>query len=805
MNDIKYKNPDLPVEERVDDLLARMTFNEKIDQITCLVTITPDIPDFSKLIPEGIGNVGAFTTADHVEKIADYVQKLQDYQVRCTRLGIPALIHCEACAGAQFTEANVFPSAIAQASTFDPDLIGAMAELIARQLKLVGFRQALSPVMDIARDPRWGRMTETYGEDPALVSAMTTRFTQELQKQGIVATAKHFVGHGAPEGGLNMGRSIVSERELAEVHCKPFQSAITDADLGSVMEAYSSYDGEPVVGSHKILTDLLRGKMGFAGFAVSDYVALDRLIDPFRVADDFGDAGVRAMKAGLDVEYPRPKGFTYELKEKVDSGELSQDVIDQAVRRVLRAKFAMGLFEDPYPHLTELKNSLHQKSTDQLNEKIACESITMLKNRHQMLPLERRNVGKIAIIGPHADSLRSYFGTFSYPACLDMTEAREAEGQEFPEPGLIVYDFHQEYPGKVRDSSPKVEMRLRREFPRSRTLYQALKEYLPEAEVVCAKGINVSGSDLGDLQHALDVAADADMILLTLGGKNGWGCTSTVGEGVDSTDIGLPGRQEEFAQKVYALRKPTVVLHFDGRPLSSLFVTTHFDAILEVWQPGEMGGQALCRILFGESEPGGRLPVTVAKDAGQIPCHYALPRGSGFVSAGHTGMIRNPQGYYNESARPLYGFGHGLTYTTFSYSELKTDQERYHPKDVATITLTVKNAGNRDGDEVVQLYFCDEIARMVRPTMEMAGFCRVHLTAGESRNITFSMKISQTAFLDESMQWTVERGKIRLMAGAASDDIRCEKEIEITETAVIDGKTRGFYTIGTAEQAVERM
>lgn len=798
----KYKNPDLPIEERIEDLMNRMTFEQKIDQITCLVTITKDMPNFREYIPEGIGNVGAFTTSDSVDKIAEYVQVLQEYLTKETELGIPALIHCEASAGAQFTEANVFPSAVAQASTFDTALIGKMAETIRRQMRLVGFRQALSPVVDIARDPRWGRTTETYGEDPSLTAAMASAFVKSLQtdnlKEGLLATAKHYVGHGMTEGGLNMGRSIVSERELREVHCKPFQCAITEAGLWGVMESYCTLNGEPVVGSHKLLTEILRDQMGFKGIVVSDYVALDRMLDPFCVADNYQDAGIRAIQAGLDVEYPRPKGFTYQLKEAVEAGRLSQETVDQAVRRVLRAKFSLGLFEDPYPHLKELKSILHLKETDALNEKVASESFTLLKNRTGLLPLDKK-VRKIAVIGPHADSLRSYFGTFSYPACLDMTDAREVEGQEFPEPGLIVYDISQEYPGKVRDLSPRVEKRIAREFSRCRTLYQALKEYLPDSEVVYSKGINCAGTDLGGMKNALEKAADADIVLLTIGGKNGWGGTSTVGEGVDSTNIDLPGRQEEFAREVYQLHKPTVVLHFDGRVLSNEFVATHFDSILEVWQPGEMGGQALCKVLFGESNPAGRLPVTAARDAGQIPIYYGLPRGSGYVSAGHTGMIRNPQGYYNETCRPLFYFGHGLSYTTFSYSDLTTDKEEYAPEETAQIRVTVTNTGERDGDEVVQLYFSDEVASMIRPSMELAGFSRVSLKKGESKTVTFQMKLTQTAFLDEKMNWVVEEGKIRLMAAASSNDIRLEKEIRITENAVIDERTRGFYAEAKAE------
>lgn len=792
----KYRNKDLPVEERVEDLLDRMTFEEKIDQITCLVTIADDIPEFENYIPNGIGNVGAFTVADTVEPIVEYADKLQKYLVNHTRLGIPALIHCEASAGAQFTEADVFPSAIAQASTFDTEVVGEMTDIIRKQMYYVGFRQALSPVVDITRDPRWGRITETYGEDAALTSAMASAFVKGIQgdelKEGVLATAKHFVGHGITEGGLNMGRNIVSERDMREIHCKPFQCAITEAGLKSVMNSYCSVNGEPVVGSKKMLTDILRGEMGFQGFVVSDYLSLDRLVDPFAVAENFEEAGIRAIQAGLDVEYPRSKGFSYKMKESIESSRLSMDIIDQAVRRVLTQKFELGLFENPYPDLEKLKKYLHLKSADELNEKIAAESFTLLKNENKTLPLSKK-IKKIAVIGPHADNIRSLFGTFSYPAVLDMTMSREEDGQEFEEPGLIIYDIEQKYKGEIREVSPRVNRKIQKEFPNSRTLCAALKEYLPEAEVVYAQGINCSGDNTGGMEEALQVAAGADVILLTIGGKNGWGVTSTVGEGIDSTDIDLPGRQEEFARRVYDLHKKTVVLHYDGRPLSNEFVASHFDAIMEVWQPGEYGSQALCKVLFGEQSPSGHLPVTVARNVGQLPVYYGLPRGSGYVSAGHTGMIRNKNGYINDTAEPLYYFGHGLSYTEFTYSDLQTDKKNINPDDTVKVTFTVKNTGEYDGAEVAQLYFSDKVASMVRPTKELAGFVRIFLKKGEKKKVVFEIKVSQFAFLDEEMKWKVEKGEIELLVGASCEDIRLSDIVSISEDDYIDGKTRGFY------------
>ncbi|MCD7736618.1 MAG: glycoside hydrolase family 3 C-terminal domain-containing protein [Lachnospiraceae bacterium] len=795
-----YKDASRPIEERVEDLMSRMSFEQKIDQITCLVTISEDIPDFKEYVPQGIGHVGAFTVADSVEPIMEYVYRLQKFLTEETELGIPALIHCEASAGGQFTGATVFPSAIGQASTFDDTLVREMGDVIRQQMFAVGFRQALSPVLDISRDPRWGRVTETYGEDPALASAIGCSFIAGLQSddlsQGVAATAKHFVGHGVTDGGLNMGGNPIPERSLLETHCKPFQAAITECGLPGVMTSYCSLNGEPVSGSHKLLTTILRGELGFEGIAVSDYIAVDRLVDPFHVADTFTEAGVRALKAGLDVEYPRPKGYTYELKREIEEGRLTMEAVDAAVKRVLTLKFRLGLFENPYPDRELFRASVEAPEVKLINEKLARESVILLKNQNHTLPLKREKGLRIAVVGPHADSVRSYFGTFSYPAVIDMTMTREEDGQIFEEPGLIVYDIEQSCPGRVRDCSPRIEKRIRREFPDTKSLYQSVKEYLPDAQVRCARGINCAGSDLGEMETALDCAAEADLVLLTLGGKNGWGVTSTVGEGVDSTNIGLPGRQEEFARKIYALGKKTVVLHFDGRPLSNEYVASHFDAILEVWQPGEQGGKALCELLFGAYSPSGRLPVTAARNVGQLPVYYSLPRGSGYVGAGHTGMIRNPNGYINDTAFPLYYFGHGLSYTEFTYSNLQIKNTEIGSEDEIAFTVDVENTGEYDGDEVVQFYLSDETASMVRPERELAGFCRVPLRKGERKTIRFCMKASQASFLDENMKWVVEKGKYCVLVGASSQDIRLTGEFYVRETKETDQRTRGFYTEG---------
>ena len=788
-----YKDAAASVTERVNDLLGRMSFEQKMDQLTCYVFENAENADFKKEIPNGIGHAGAWAVAENAEMIAEHSYRLQKYMTTETELGIPALIHCEAAAGALFTEASVFPSAISQASSFNSKNVGDMAEIIREELFAVGFRQALSPVVDISRDMRWGRITETYGEDPTLTALMCVNYVKGLQStdENIIATTKHFVGHGNAEGGINMGRSLVPWRELLEVHCKPFQAAISEADLMSVMNSYACLDGEPVASSKKILTELLREKMGFLGFVVSDYISIDRIVSPFMVAETYEEAGAKALSAGMDVEYPRVKGFTYRMKEAVENGDVSMEEVDTAVRRVLTAKFELGLFENPYPEVKKVKTILHAEKSKKLNKKMAKEGLTLLKN-NDVLPLSKE-VKKVAVIGPHGDSLRSFFGPFSYPAMLDMMISREEDGLIIEEPGMLVYDIRQRHPGDIRESSPRVERRIREEYPEAKTLYAAVKDKLPCADVQFALGLSSSGTNTSGKEYALGVAANADVVILTLGGKNGWGMTSTVGEGIDSTCIDLPGEQESFAREVFGLGKKTVVVHFDGRPLSNEYVASHFAGIIEAWQPGEYGGEAIADVLFGDYNPAGRLPVTAPRNVGQTPVYHSLPRGSGYIGSGHPGMIRNPYGYINDDAHPLYYFGHGLSYSEFEYSDLKIKKEEIRASDELEISLWVENIGDVDGDEVVQLYISDKVASMVRAEMEFAGCARVHLAAGEKKQLSFRIKATQLAFLDKELQWIVEQGEYRIMVGASAIDIRLSDSFYLTETECIDPKQRGFY------------
>ncbi|MDR0709434.1 MAG: glycoside hydrolase family 3 C-terminal domain-containing protein, partial [Spirochaetaceae bacterium] len=737
------------------------------------------------------------------------LDEIQDFIMKAGRWHIPALIHVEAVSGAMICGAATFPSAIAHASTWHPELIAEMGDLIRRQTRALGYRHVLSPVFDICRDPRWGRLSETYGEDETLAAAMACAFVRGVQggrdEEGVAATGKHFVGHGYTEGGLNMGQSSITERELLEVHCKPFQAAITEEKLMSVMNSYCTINREPVISSRRILTELLRDELGFDGLLVSDYYALERLINPYQVADNHVDAGILAIQAGMDVECPERLCYTDKLIDAVEQGRLDPVLIDRSAARVLHVKFRLGIFEKPFSNRENIKAYFKKGIGEDINRKIAGESITLLKNSGKVLPLDKK-IRKLAVVGPHADRVRSLFGSYTVAASIDSAEDKKNNGRTRNRPKALMADgvevdtiaFYQTLPGEIRETPVYVEDRIRKVYPGIKSFYQALENYLQDTEVVCAQGISYTGNNLSGYKEALDLAADADMVILTLGGQNGWGAVSTIGEGIDNSDIGLPGRQEKFARDIFKLNKKTVVVHIDGRPLSSEYVVSHFNAIIEAWQLGQYGFEELTKAIFGEINPGGKLPVTAARNGDRVPCYYGSPRGSGYTGAGTYGQMNTLYGYINATAYPLFYFGHGLSYTEFSYSGLSIQNKKPQASEALEFSVDVTNSGAYDGDEVVEVYVSDTFASVVRPDKQLIAFKRVPLKKGETKTARFKVPVSQLAFLDNSMEWNVEGGEMKLLIGSSCNDIRISGSFEISGDQKIDPKTRAFYTLGEA-------
>lgn len=797
------KNEESSIAERVENLISQMAIEQKIAQLQGILLFENLVDRFLGNFPEGIGAITTLGGTSTITGNADLMDKLQNQIMAKNDLHIPALSHSEALTGLVSIGATSFPSAIGLGSTWNPDTVEQMADIIREQMLAVGVRQALSPVMDVARDPRWGRLGETYGEDPTLCAAISVAFTKGLQgkdlKEGVIVTGKHFLGYGMSEGGLNQASSPIPPRELLEVYAKPFQAAITEAKLQSIMNSYGSIDGDLVVKSQHILNDLLRDEMGFEGLVVSDYMSIQRAVD-LGVSENRVTAGIESLQAGLDVEFPFPYAYTRALIDAVHEGKLDVSYIDRAVRRVLSAKFKLGLFENPYARRETLGDVYDTQKAKSHSLKAAHESIVLLKN-DGILPLSKETK-KIAVIGPHADSLRLLFGHYTYVAMVDvglsgafadmMAGLETGSDEEDPFGGLLSAKVTPPpfYEGsKVRQQPPSVEETLKMMLgPKTSTILAAIKAKCPNTEVVYEKGCDIAGTNRAGFEAALAAAKSADAVILTLGGKYGSGNNSTIGEALDSSKIGLPGIQEEIAKLIFETGTPAVLVHMDARPLSSEFIAENYPAILENWFPGETGGEALVDVLFGDYNPSGRLAATAARDAGQVPI-YAMHRlGDSYRKRGNGYVNR----YFDGTPQPLFYFGHGLSYTTFEYSNLILDKR---VKAVGTIHLSVdvKNTGARDGEEVVQVYIRDDKASMLRPGMELAGFKRVGLKAGEIRKIHFYMKADQFAFLDVNMKWVVEAGLMTVKVGASSEDIRLSGTFEIEDTTYIDGKTRGFY------------
>lgn len=790
-----YKDSSKSIEKRVTDLLLRMSLKQKIAQLQCIFSVYIGHAEFRDIVSDGVGEVAFGYQMDSPEKNADYIESLQRYLMEGTELGIPAIIHMEALSGGVMSEMTLFPSPIGLAAAWDPEGIRKMAELIRKQVMAVGVRKVLSPLADIARDPRWGRIGETFGEDPVLCSAMVTACIKGLQgkdlNEGVSACAKHFLGYGLSEGGLNQTHNPVTTRELREVYAKPFQAAITESDLTTLMAQYGSIDGEMVTASESLLYKLLRKEMKFKGVVVSDYMAINRMV-AMKVAGGLGEAGIAALKAGLDVEYPTPAGFKTDILIKaVDKGIVEEKMIDRSVKRVLRQKFKLGLFENPYPRRENFKKYFYNTENDMMSFELAQKSIVLIKN-DGVLPLSKK-IKKIAVIGPHADSIRLLFGNYSYPAMVETVldpnvNVENAEGSESS--SVSAGKVAEKYPGSnTIVQNPMIEDILRSMLEKSKTILQAIQKNCKNAEVLYAKGCDIAGNDIRGFDLAVKIAESADVVILALGGKHGWGQMATIGESLDSMSIGLPGVQEALVKKVYSAGKPTVVLHLDGRPLSSEFIAEKCHAVLECWSPSILGGQAIASVLFGDFNPSGKLPVTVARNAGQIPIYYNHVNGSSYHN--HNIFKHEPM-YVDGPETPLFYFGHGLSYTRFEYSNLKLN-ERLEGDGELTVSVDICNVGQRDGTEVVQLYISDELCSLLRPNKELAGFKRVLLKVKEKKTVTFMIRASQMAFLDSRMKWKVESGEMTVMVGASSEDIRLKGTFYIANDVYVNGAKRGFF------------
>ena len=799
-------------------LLADMSVDEKVAQIGGIMYIEGMYDRILPLLENGMGEISCLCVRDMktIQEVVDWQRRVQKDIMEKSPHHIPAIFHIEGLCGSFTQGSTSLPSGVSRGSSFDVELEEELGEMVARQELACGFTHILAPVLDVARDPRMGRCGESYGEDATLVSAMGSAYTRGIQKASEAgkhadAVAKHFYGFHASSGGIHGANADLCDREHLQTFGKPFQAAITEAGLKGIMPCYCAVNGEPFSLSHYYLTEILRDEMGFDGCVFSDYGAISNAHEFDHVGESMTEVGLMALEAGMDQELPFPQCFNSgDFAQHFKDGTADMTLLDAACLRVLTAKFRMGLFDDPFAMDFEKVQEIYDEPANrELTLRSARESLILLKNGPQkenpqgnggkaVLPISD-GVKKIAVIGCHANNARYFFGGYTH---MDMATAQLAATNSMAGVGQSDKDDRPKnilLPGcQVQDDEQEgFDAVLRLQKPGCRNLVEELTARMPDAEIRYAYGYPKYGDDTSHFAEALEIARDADLVILTLGGKWGSGSICTMGEGIDTMDIGLPPCQEAFLAEVSKLGRPLVGLHFSGRPISSDLADEKLDAILECWCPSEAGAEAIADVLLGKVNPSGKLPVSVAINAGQIPVYYNQLFGSGTTQARSIGFTN----YVDGSHAPRYSFGHGLHYTQFTYSNLVIDRPKVAPDGQVKISVDIENTGGREGTEIPYLFLRDDWASMVRPSMDLYGFARVSLAPGEKKTVTFVLDPSQTAFLTKKREheWKIEKGSFTVMVGAAADDIRLTGTFAVTEDRIISGKNRKFYAVGNVE------
>ncbi len=748
-------------QKRAEALVSIMTLDEKIAQIESLWIYelqTDGVLDWGKVqhkLNNGIGQItrlGGASTLDP-KRAAQTANQLQKKLIDETRLKIPALIHEECCLGAMVLGGTMYPQMLGLASTFQPELANKMAAEIRHQFMAIGARQGLGPVLDVAADPRWGRIEETFGEDPVLVSHFGTAYIRGLQSsnlsKGVVATGKHFFGHSLSQGGLNCAPVHIGMGEIYNIYLMPFQAAIREADLASVMNAYPEIDGEVVGASRRILKDILRDELGFEGLIVSDYETLTMLTDFHCIAQNYTDAAAMGLSAGIDVELPTSVCYADPLKNALEQGKVGIEDIDRAVSNHLKTKFDLGLFDDPFVDEKTVLEVFETPDQRQLAREIAAKSMVLLKN-DAILPLNKA-IKKIAVIGPNADSGRCQLGDYSYQAMRELVMLQAPSNHSFTQNFLDGLSDH--------------EIRIV-------TILEGIKRAVSsQTNILYAQGCNHQDEDQTLIKEAVDAALESDVVVLVLGDRSGLVPQCTTGETRDSCDLKLPGGQEPLAKAILDTQKPVVLVLVNGRPYAIPWLAERVDAIVEAWLPGEEGGNAVADVIFGTVNPGGKLPITFPRSVGQLPLVYhAKPAGKRSHWYGE---------YVDSDVAPLFPFGHGLSYTSFEYKDLEISPGKGTLGETIEISFTLKNTGDFAGEEVVQLYIHDPFASSPRPSKELKGYHRLGLAPGESKRVTFQMKVDQCAFYNRDLNLVLEAGTIKVMVGSSSEDIQLDGEFEV--------------------------
>ncbi|NDJ75940.1 MAG: beta-glucosidase [Chloroflexi bacterium] len=754
------------IDARVSDLLGQMTVDEKLAQLGAvwIMSVIDEQRAFAEdraktEIGHGIGQitrVAAATLLPPTES-ATLANQVQRFLVENTRLGIPAIIHEESCAGYMARGATTFPQAIGMAATWEPDLVERLADVIRVQMRAVGAHHTLAPVLDITRDPRWGRVEETLGEDPYLTATIGTAYVRGVQgdlENGIAATGKHFVGYGMSEGGLNWAPAHIPARELREVYLAPFWAAIQAGGLATIMNGYQELDGVPCGASKELLTDILRGEMGFEGTVVADYFTLNMLSEYHHVAADKSDAARQALEAGLDVELPATSCYGDPLRAALDAGQVDMALIDTSVRRVLRLKFQLGLFEQPYVDAGQAITVFNTPEQRDLSLEAARKSIVLLKNADNLLPLAP-DLDSLAVIGPSADSIRLLQGDYHYPSHME---------------GVFISDVNMDSPNPLQDLSASDIME---HFIESVSVLQGIRAAVSSHTTIhYAEGCTITGDDTSGFAEAVAAAEQAQVAIVVIGGMSGLAMHCTTGESLDRAHLDLPGVQQQLVEAIHATGTPVVIVLLNGRPLSIPWIAEHVPAVVEAWLPAQEGGTAVASVLFGAYNPGGRLPISFPRSVGQVPVFY------GHKPAG--GRTHWQGDYIDLSTKPLFPFGHGLSFTTFKYSDLAITPEEAAATGSVSIQAVIENTGTRAGEEVVQLYVHDRVASVTRPVQELKGFVRILLEPGEKKTVTFTLPVAMLGFYNREMAFVVEPGEIEVMVGSSSADIRARRRFTIT-------------------------
>lgn len=745
-----YENPKAPLEDRVQDLLSQMTLEEKTCQMATLYGSGRVLKDAlpqnnwkTEVWKDGIGNIdeehnglGAFKS-EYSFPYAKHVNAkhtIQRWFVEKTRLGIPVDFTNEGIRGLCHDRATYFPAQCGQGATWNKKLIARIGEVEAKEAVALGYTNIYSPILDIAQDPRWGRCVETYGEDPYLVGELGKQMITSLQKYNLVATPKHFAVYSIPIGGRD-GKTRtdphVAPREMRTLYIEPFRMAFQEAGALGVMSSYNDYDGEPITGSYHFLTEILRQEWGFKGYVVSDSEAVEFISNKHKVADTYEDGIAQAVNAGLNIRthFTPPADFILPLRKAVDNGKISQETLDKRVAEILRIKFRLGLFDNPYRgNGKQAEQIVHSKEHQAVSLEAARQSLVLLKNETTLLPLSK-SIRSIAVIGPNANEQTQLICRYG-PANAPI-----------------------------------------------KTVYQGIKELLPHTEVIYKKGCDIidphfpeseildfpkTAEEVQLMEEAIRAAKQAEVVVMVLGGNE-----LTVREDRSRTSLNLPGRQEELLKAVCATGKPIILVMLDGRASSINYAAAHIPAILHAWFPGEFCGQAVAEALFGDYNPGGRLAVTFPKSVGQIP--FAFPFKPGSDESSSTSVYG-----------ALYPFGHGLSYTTFTYSDLHISPSHQGVQGDIHVSCKIKNTGKIKGDEVVQLYLRDEISSVTTYTKVLRGFERISLKAGEEQTVHFRLRPQDLGLWDKNMNFRVEPGSFKVMLGASSTDIRLHGQFEIT-------------------------